>query len=66
LSFAAARFFLATLILSTVVAARGERPEWRTLAGGALIISGIALVVLRRAGKAVDVTPEVPASGVDG
>jgi O-acetylserine/cysteine efflux transporter len=28
-----------------------ERIEWRTLAGGALIISGIALIVLRRRAK---------------
>jgi len=48
--------------------ALGERPEWRTLAGGALIISGIALVVLRRAGRGegAGVAPEVPASGVEG
>jgi drug/metabolite transporter (DMT)-like permease len=42
----------------------GEQLTWRTLAGGALILSGIALVVLRRQTKAPEVaaetfTPEV-------
>lgn len=57
---------LAAVLLGFV--ALGERPEWRTLAGGALIISGIALVVLRRAvkGEGAAVTPEVPASGAEG
>jgi drug/metabolite transporter (DMT)-like permease len=52
---------LAAVLLGVV--ALGERPEWRTLAGGALIISGIALVVLRRAGKAV--RPNVEAEDAD-
>jgi drug/metabolite transporter (DMT)-like permease len=35
----------------------GEQLTWRTLAGGALIMSGIALVVLRRMKKSVDARP---------
>jgi drug/metabolite transporter (DMT)-like permease len=48
--------------------ALGEEVTWRTLAGGALIISGIGLVVLRRgraspAPPAAAVTPEAGAAG---
>ncbi|HWW74947.1 MAG TPA: DMT family transporter, partial [Pyrinomonadaceae bacterium] len=52
---------LAAVLLGVV--ALGERPEWRTLAGGALIISGIALVVLRRAGRSK--TRDVKAESAD-
>ena len=54
---------LAAVLLGVV--ALGERPDWRTLAGGALIISGIALVVARRAPRgAAPVPPEGPAPDV--
>jgi drug/metabolite transporter (DMT)-like permease len=38
---------LAAVLLGMVVL--GEHLEWRTIAGGALIMSGIGLVMLRRA-----------------
>lgn len=41
---------LAAVLLGVVVL--GEELSWRTVAGGALIMSGIALVVLRRARRA--------------
>ena len=41
---------LAAVLLGVV--ALGEELSWRTLAGGAVIMSGVALVVLRRAPKA--------------
>ena len=47
---------LAAVLLG--VAVLGEEVSWRTLAGGALIMSGIALVVLRRAPGAGAVAPE--------
>jgi drug/metabolite transporter (DMT)-like permease len=48
---------LAAVLLGMAVL--GEEVTWRTLAGGALIMSGIGLVVLRR-GRA---TPAAPAEG---
>ena len=41
---------LAAVLLGVV--ALGEEVSWRTVAGGAVIMSGVALVVLRRAPKA--------------
>ncbi len=41
---------LAAVLLGVVVL--GEELSWRTVAGGAVIMSGVALVVLRRAPKA--------------
>jgi drug/metabolite transporter (DMT)-like permease len=52
---------LAAVLLGVV--ALGERPEWRTLAGGALIISGIALVVLRSSVARVDLNTEAQRHG---
>jgi drug/metabolite transporter (DMT)-like permease len=46
----------------------GEEVSWRTLAGGALIMSGIALVVLRRTSRvepvaaAESIAPEAEAA----
>src|SRR3712207_6398361 len=47
---------LAAVLLG--VAALGEELSWRTVAGGAVIMSGVALVVLRRAPKASAVAAE--------
>ncbi|MFL6257244.1 MAG: DMT family transporter [Pyrinomonadaceae bacterium] len=58
---------LAAVLLGVVVL--GEEVSWRTVAGGALIMSGIALVVLRRAPSAEPVVaaesiaPEAEAAG---
>lgn len=58
---------LAAVLLGVVVL--GEEVSWRTVAGGALIMSGIALVVLRRAPRAEPVVaaesiaPEAEAAG---
>ena len=51
---------LAAVLLGVVVL--GEELSWRTLAGGALIMSGIALVVLRRASRAESLAPEAEAA----
>jgi drug/metabolite transporter (DMT)-like permease len=53
---------LAAVLLGVVVL--GEEVSWRTLAGGALIMSGIALVVLRRAPAAAaeSLAPEAEAA----
>lgn len=45
---------LAAVLLGVV--ALGEELSWRTVAGGVVIMSGVALVVLRRAPRAVPVT----------
>jgi drug/metabolite transporter (DMT)-like permease len=50
---------LAAVLLGVV--ALGEELSWRTLAGGALIMSGITLVVLRRAPRAAPLAPEAAA-----
>ncbi|MET0648544.1 MAG: EamA family transporter [Pyrinomonadaceae bacterium] len=47
---------LAAVLLGVI--ALGEEMSWRTVAGGAVILSGVALVVLRRAPKASPVAPE--------
>jgi drug/metabolite transporter (DMT)-like permease len=47
---------LAAVLLGVIVL--GEEVSWRTLAGGALIMSGIALVVLRRTARAAPVAAE--------
>ena len=57
---------LAAVLLGVV--ALGEEVSWRTVAGGAVIMSGVALVVLRRAPKAAPVAaeslaPEAEAAG---
>ena len=46
---------LAAVLLGMVTL--GEKLSWRTIAGGALIMSGVALVVLRRTRAAVKVEP---------
>ncbi|HEX8147475.1 MAG TPA: EamA family transporter [Pyrinomonadaceae bacterium] len=58
---------LAAVLLGVVVL--GEELSWRTVAGGAVIMSGVALVVLRRAPKASpaaaaeSLAPEAEAAG---
>jgi drug/metabolite transporter (DMT)-like permease len=47
---------LAAVLLGVI--ALGEEVSWRTVAGGAVIMTGVALVVLRRAPKASPVAPE--------
>ena len=49
---------LAAVLLGVV--ALGEELSWRTVAGGAVIMSGVALVVLRRAPKASTVAAAEP------
>ena len=58
---------LAAVLLGVV--ALGEEVSWRTVAGGAVIMSGVALVVLRRAPKASPVAaaePLAPEAGAAG
>src|SRR5205085_5339174 len=52
---------LAAVLLGMAVL--GERLTWRTVAGGALIMSGIGMVVLRRARRAGRKTEAVVAEG---
>jgi len=52
---------LAAVLLGMAVL--GERLTWRTVAGGALIMSGISMVVLRRARRAGRKTEAVVAEG---
>jgi drug/metabolite transporter (DMT)-like permease len=51
---------LAAVLLGVV--ALDEKLSWRTVAGGAVIMSGVALVVLRRAPRAEPLTPEAEAA----
>jgi drug/metabolite transporter (DMT)-like permease len=61
---------LAAVLLGVV--ALGEELSWRTVAGGLVIMSGVALVVLRRAPKAAPVAaaesiaPQAEAAGGEG
>jgi drug/metabolite transporter (DMT)-like permease len=51
---------LAAVLLGVV--ALDEKLSWRTLVGGAVIMSGVALVVLRRTPRAEPITPEAEAA----